>query len=328
MQARAERAVIASGREAWTGSDDEPDIAESLRRVVAALLGTGLGAIAGLHVYWGLGGDAGLRAAIGGRDIPAWIRPASFGVAVNLVVAALSMFERVAASLQQDHPDDRPARAEVIRPWAARGRWIVALGLSATGVVNLTGRSTLERAGFAPLCLTLAALAAFVARSPAPAEATGLDHWLPRYHVREVHERLVDGDPRQALAAVLSQDVVGDPVVRVLFRLRRLDATPMTLARFTSSGGFTVLERSETTYVVGEHIRRPALQIAADFRSEPAGRGRTRLVTETRVLAEDRVSLLVFRAYWLLVRPFSGLIRRRWLHAAAATTAASTTLPA
>ncbi|EGH05146.1 hypothetical protein PSYAE_24927, partial [Pseudomonas amygdali pv. aesculi str. 0893_23] len=45
------------------------------------------------------------------------------------------------------------------------------------------------------------------------------------------------------------------------------------------------------------------------------GDGLTRLVTETRVQCLDAVALRQFRPYWYLIRPFSGLIRRRVLKA-------------
>jgi len=41
------------------------------------------------------------------------------------------------------------------------------------------------------------------------------------------------------------------------------------------------------------------------------------LTTETRVLLTDEGSRRAFARYWLLIRPFSGLIRRRWLAAVA-----------
>ena len=41
------------------------------------------------------------------------------------------------------------------------------------------------------------------------------------------------------------------------------------------------------------------------------------LSTETRVLLTDAASRRKFRAYWTLIRPFSGLIRRVWLRAIA-----------
>jgi len=58
----------------------------------------------------------------------------------------------------------------------------------------------------------------------------------------------------------------------------------------------------------------PSLMIAADFRAEPSRR-RSRLITETRVAETDQRALLGFRLYWLVVRPFSKLTRRRWLRA-------------
>jgi hypothetical protein len=50
----------------------------------------------------------------------------------------------------------------------------------------------------------------------------------------------------------------------------------------------------------------------ADFRVDDG-----QLTTETRVLLTDEASRRAFARYWLLIRPFSGLIRRRWLAAVA-----------
>ena len=41
-----------------------------------------------------------------------------------------------------------------------------------------------------------------------------------------------------------------------------------------------------------------------------------RLETETRVFLTDAAARRRFGAYWLVVRPFSGLTRRLWLRAA------------
>jgi hypothetical protein len=63
-------------------------------------------------------------------------------------------------------------------------------------------------------------------------------------------------------------------------------------------------------------VRRGRIEIAVAFWAEPSGSGST-LHTETRVRAGHRAARRWFRLYWLVVRPFSGLIRRRWLRAAA-----------
>lgn len=52
-----------------------------------------------------------------------------------------------------------------------------------------------------------------------------------------------------------------------------------------------------------------------DFEVRPDEGGTTVLATETRVVCGDRASRRKFRAYWLVVRPFSGLIRTVMLRA-------------
>jgi hypothetical protein len=54
----------------------------------------------------------------------------------------------------------------------------------------------------------------------------------------------------------------------------------------------------------------PGWPMIANFRV-----GGGELTTETRVLATDERSRRAFARYWLLIRPFSGLIRRLWLAA-------------
>ena len=164
---------------------------------------------------------------------------------------------------------------------------------------------------------------------PAPG---GIERWLPRYHVGQRHHVDVDATPEQALNRALDAPAAPDGLIRLLFRLRGLRPGG-SIREFMAANGFTVLERTPTTYVVGLVARRRRLpvagpeawraaalpgsvKVAADFRTEP-GPGGARLITETRVAASDRGALLAFRAYWLLVGPFSKLIRRRWLRAAA-----------
>ena len=61
------------------------------------------------------------------------------------------------------------------------------------------------------------------------------------------------------------------------------------------------------------------VKIGANLLAQPF-RGGTFLSTQTRVHATDPRTRRVFGAYWLFIRPFSGLIRRSWLQAAARRT--------
>ncbi|CCD99697.1 hypothetical protein [Bradyrhizobium sp. STM 3809] len=65
-------------------------------------------------------------------------------------------------------------------------------------------------------------------------------------------------------------------------------------------------------FIAFDAPRTPKLVLG--FIAEPEGE-LTRLVTETRVHCPDRASYLMFLPYWLVIRPASGLIRRRMLGA-------------
>ena len=97
-----------------------------------------------------------------------------------------------------------------------------------------------------------------------------------------------------------------------LFRLRGLDARRRSLDQLFSPPWAEVLERTPTAFVARIAEGPAGVRIVFDLRAREAGGGSI-ISTETRVAGGGRA----FRAYWLVVRPFSGLIRRRWLIAAA-----------
>jgi hypothetical protein len=155
-----------------------------------------------------------------------------------------------------------------------------------------------------------------------------LDELLPVFDVHEVHAVELPVAPEEAIERVLALPLTEDPIVRVLFRLRRLRGSG-TVGDLLRGMRFEVLARSPTEIVLGFSgkpwtppgaagafaDRRPGtVRLAVDFRAEPVPGG-SRLSTETRIAAVDAGALRRFRAYWLLVGPFSALIRRRWLAA-------------
>jgi hypothetical protein len=144
---------------------------------------------------------------------------------------------------------------------------------------------------------------------------TGLDDWLQEYDHREHHERFVRAAPGDALAAALSVPAASDRLVAALFRLRGINPDGKTLDQLFSPPWAEVVERTETTFVA--RLAETRVRIVFDLRAREAHGGSV-LSTETRVAGGGRR----FRLYWLVVRPFSGLIRRRWLTAAAKRAAA------
>ena len=156
---------------------------------------------------------------------------------------------------------------------------------------------------------------------------------LPVYHHRERHSLRVAATPERALAAAREVTLAEVPLARVLFRLRRLGATApeRRVWDLFAANGFAQLD--DVTFVlVGRPWRlrggqRPGVadfaafdepgyaKLALDLRATPHAAGAL-LVTETRVYLTDRDARRRFAAYWLVVRPFSGLTRRSWLRAA------------
>jgi hypothetical protein len=157
----------------------------------------------------------------------------------------------------------------------------------------------------------------------------GLDDLLPHWDVRERHERRVPADPETAVAAALGVPVAPDAVVRALFRLRRLPGGGSVRGALLAVG-FRILAEEPAAIVFGGAAKpwnpraRPGsferpeagdVLIAASIEATALADGAL-LATETRVAAVDAAARRTFRRYWLVVGPFSGLIRRRWLAAA------------
>ena len=160
----------------------------------------------------------------------------------------------------------------------------------------------------------------------------GLANVLPVYHHGERHSIGVSASPERALAAVREVRLEDAPLVRVLFRLRGLGGAAADIPLWDAllTQGFQAFGEDTLVLVgkpwtVGGSLRRvddfigfgePGYaKMAMDVRAVPDGHG-ARLETETRIFLTDASARRRFRAYWLVVRPFSGLVRRGWLRAA------------
>ena len=159
----------------------------------------------------------------------------------------------------------------------------------------------------------------------------GLDDALPVWHHAERHELHVDASPDRALAAVRAVSATEMPSGKLLMRLRGLrPERSHSLMDAMVAGGFTRFGDDVLVLVGKPWSARGALRrvddfaafaepgyakMALDFTATPDAAG-TRLATETRVFLTDAAARRRFAVYWLVVRPFSGLLRRSWLAAA------------
>ena len=159
----------------------------------------------------------------------------------------------------------------------------------------------------------------------------GLDDALPVWHHGERHELYVDAPSARALAAVRAVSAAEMPSARRLMRLRGLRPSRAgSLVEAMMADGFAPFGDDVLVLVGRPWSLRGGLRqvedflafhepgyakMALDFTAVPEGDG-TRLATETRVFLTDDSARRRFAAYWLVVRPFSGLVRRSWLAAA------------
>jgi len=160
--------------------------------------------------------------------------------------------------------------------------------------------------------------------------STLLSEVLPEYDFRERHARRIDAPSERVFAAVRELSADDTPLVRLLFRLRGLrgeTARPIfdQMERF----GFDVVAEEPGRELVVAAIGQPwklrggARPRGVDFRTfdEPGFAKMAldwrfvdgTLTTENRVQLTDANARRAFRRYWLVIRPFSGLIRRAWL---------------
>ena len=177
-----------------------------------------------------------------------------------------------------------------------------------------------------------------------------LDDVLPAYRRREVHSIYVPALPERVWAALLNVTPAELPLPRALMSIRSFPArlkgrgraagltgSGPVVASFLRGGWVTLAEEPGRALVAGQIARfwqatpkGPApVRDAREFIafSEPGfakavtsfevisdGTG-SRLVTETRVEGTDSRARRLFAAYWLVIRPGSGLIRRSLLRA-------------
>ncbi len=166
-----------------------------------------------------------------------------------------------------------------------------------------------------------------------------IDGWLgPEARLLERHESRVAAPPERVAEAVEQIRLTDMPIVRLLFIMRGIrHSGEMTLREFFSTPPFLILEEVPALEVVIGNaggpwrLREPPSALDADgFRA--SGRpGTMRAIANLRVEATESGSLLstetwveasgpracwLFRAYWLIIGPFSALIRREFLRAA------------
>ena len=170
-----------------------------------------------------------------------------------------------------------------------------------------------------------------------------IDRYLPDPHFRERHRLAVRAPSRTVLRAARASRTETDPFFRAMIGLRELPMRVMQRLSQPSSvdrrpfglQDFTLLDSDDHEIVYGLAGRfwrsdfdltpveggagflaldDPGVaRLALNFAVGTEGRGICELSTETRIVCADADARAKLRLYWHLIRPVSGLIRRRTL---------------
>jgi len=156
---------------------------------------------------------------------------------------------------------------------------------------------------------------------------------MPHCDFHERHSTLVCAPQERAYDAILHADLTAHPLAKLLMLLRGMGLRKRRAAAFAE--GFTVAAQDPPSEIViglegpfwkpackvrgvdaeqfGTPVPPDTARAAFNFSLEREGRA-TRVTTETRILCSDDARTK-FHLYWMLIRPFSGIIRRMMLRA-------------
>ena len=160
-----------------------------------------------------------------------------------------------------------------------------------------------------------------------------IEQFLPRFDVANSYSVRVAAPATIVYEAARNIDLSASPVVRALFALRCMPSAALTTEGLLRLG-FKILREDAPRGIVfgligqfwtlGGNLQRFEVDDFLDFNTpgfakaawsfEVHDDGKNSLLsTDTRALCLDSASRRRFRRYWLIVRPFSGIIRREAL---------------
>lgn len=163
------------------------------------------------------------------------------------------------------------------------------------------------------------------------AKNTLIDKYLPRYTFNEFHEIVVNSPIENVYHVAKDFDLSKSKIITFLFMIRGLPTKRLNLQNFIDDIGFTNLEDNYPfESLVGFWARvkiakipsyedfsnnsiSPWLKAVWNFQFEKLEKDKTKVSTETRVLCVAPITRFTFGLYWTIIKPFSGLIRKKML---------------
>ncbi|MBC8441796.1 MAG: hypothetical protein H8D87_19185 [Deltaproteobacteria bacterium] len=160
---------------------------------------------------------------------------------------------------------------------------------------------------------------------------TLIDKYLPQYTFNEYHETVVNYPIENVYQIAKDVDLSKSKSIKFLFKLRRLPTKRLNLQNFINDIGFSNLEENfPHENLIGFWARvkiakipsyeefinnsiSPWIKVVWNFQFEEMEGNRTKVSTETRVLCVAPITKFTFGLYWSVIKPFSGLTRKKML---------------
>jgi hypothetical protein len=229
----------------------------------------------------------------------------------------------------------------------------IITGVGAVGIVRPLKRVHRGRRTHAAVMMLIGILAIYaISRSMPRAQSStahhGIDEFAPAFQFREVHETTIAAPPERIYLAIRSVSADEIALFQTFTWLRRFGQSgPESILHApgrqpiidvaTKSGFLLLHDQPPKEVLIGavvvappgirrarrtfapEDFKQLALpgfaKATMNFRIEEIGGGSSKLITETRVFATDRVALQRFTPYWRIIFPGSAILRRTWLRA-------------
>ena len=160
---------------------------------------------------------------------------------------------------------------------------------------------------------------------------TLIEKYLPEYTFNEYHEIVVDSPIENVYEIAKNIDLSKSKIIKYLFKIRGLPTKRLSLQDFINDIGFTNLEENYPNETLTGFWARfkiekiqsyedfihnsisPWIKVVWNFQFEKNEEKKTKVSTETRVLCVAKITKFTFGTYWLIIKPFSGLIRIQML---------------
>jgi hypothetical protein len=218
--------------------------------------------------------------------------------------------------------------------------WIMRRALARTGKIIVGGAGAAAVAGLVYVGTTWARYGEVSRRGPPDPI---LDHFMPTYEVREVHETRVGARADVTFTVAEQLDLQQSALVKAIFRGREVlmgassgtQRQPQSFLSEIFALGWGTLQQQPHRYLAIGAVTRPWLanvqfrglppgefaafqepgyaKIIVSVVAEPIGPAESLFRTETRVMTTDAESRRRFRRYWSFVSPGVLLIRREML---------------